>query len=82
MVTELFLAWSEADPLAAEVPRATAGTAGVTACLPFTGRADEAALAFCAEEADAAPTTTGGWEPGATMGAVAAGFLGAPAAEA
>ena len=60
MVTELFLEWSDEDPLAVELLRATAGTAGVTAGLPFTGDGEEATLAFCAEEAEAPPTTTGG----------------------
>lgn len=64
MVTELFLVWSEADPL---LPRATAGTAGVTAGLPFTGDG-EAPLAFCTG-AEAPPATTGGWELVATRGA-------------
>ena len=81
MVTELLREWSEADPFAALIPRATAGTAGATADLPFRGDG-EAALAFCAGEAEEAPTTTAGWEPGATAGAGAADFLGAPAAEA
>lgn len=56
----------------------TAGTAGVTAGLPFTGD-DEASFAFCEE--DETPTTVGGWDPVATIGAWA-DFLGAPAAEA
>jgi len=55
-----------------------AGTAGVTAGLPFTGD-DEASFAFCDE--DEPPTTAGGWEPVATIGAWV-DFLGAPAAEA
>jgi hypothetical protein len=50
----------------------------VTAGLPFTGD-DEASFAFCEE--DEAPTTAGGWDPVATIGAWA-DFLGAPAAEA
>lgn len=78
MVTELFRAWSE--PFRFELPRATAGIAGVTAGLPFTGD-DEAPFAFCAGDEDAPTTTTGGCDPVATMGAWA-GFFGAPAAEA
>lgn len=56
MVTELFLVWSETDPL---LSRATAGIAGVTAGLPFTGDG-EAPLAFCEGGAEAPPATTGG----------------------
>ena len=50
----------------------------MTAGLPFTGD-DEASFAFCDE--DEPPTTAGGWEPVATIGAWV-DFLGAPAAEA
>lgn len=65
MVTELLRAWSVLEPLRLEVPRATAGTAGVTAGLPFTGD-DEAPFAFCAEaDEEEAP----GWGPEATIGA-------------
>lgn len=47
--------------------------------MPFTGD-DEAPFAFCAEDDDE-PTTAGGWDPVATIGAWAV-FLGAPAADA
>lgn len=57
MVTELFLEWSAPEPLV-ELPRATAGTAGVATGLPFTGDRREL-LAFCAAEAEAEPTTMG-----------------------
>jgi hypothetical protein len=76
MVTELLREWSE--PLILALLRETAGTAGVTAGLPFTGD-DEASFAFCDE--DEAPTTAGGWDPVATIGSWA-DFLGALAAEA
>lgn len=59
MVTELFREWFEAEPLATELLRAMAGTAGVKADLPFTG-AGEAGLAFCEGEAEEEPTTAGG----------------------
>lgn len=66
MVTELFLEWSAPEPLV-ELPRATAGTAGATVGFPFTGDGEEM-FAFCAGEAEAEPTTTGGWERVATRG--------------
>jgi hypothetical protein len=78
MVTELLREWAEADPFT-ELPLATAGTAGRTVDLPFTGVGVEP-CAFCAEEAD--------WlmarfaeEAGATTGA-GEGFFCTPAAEA
>lgn len=63
MVTELCRVWL---PLEAELPRATAGIAGVTADLPFREEV-EAGFAFCAGDAED-PTTTGGWEPVTTAG--------------
>ena len=59
MVTEDFLAWSEA-PFRLE-PWTTAGfgTAGAMLGRPFTGEA-EGAFPFCAAAAPEEPTTTGG----------------------
>ena len=79
-LTELLRSWAAMLPFTDEEPRATAGMAGGIWVLPFMGDGEDDEAACCCAGAEEEPTTAG-LDPVAITG-VAAGFLGAPAAEA